>query len=417
MRDRPAKVLALERCDVRGRRREQGLEALEALHIGAEPIGEGERHGGEQPLNLQIAFVGEVPARRLVNRLDRAFVAVALAERRPAGDPVEHPDQAAALLELCLDVLPFRRLLGEARQEPRAAGLGKARRAHELEPGLRGGGFLVGVDQTEHGRGWAGEAQLVGEQIADQPRAFPRRPALRHVADGEMPHVETIRIDRADFGHAVVVDARGPKALSPEFDPVLVDNQFDIAPDCLGRDRVVRIVGNRIVLRRGGRRSEIVEQRDEVVRLVFDDAEVQALEHRDQPFAGVDQLLVRNGFTRRHPERNHHLVRAGVERGVAGTRLPDHRVELLRPVPGDRFIDPALLVARGKPRRDDPADPGRGEVEDLQTGARGQAFGKERSEDLAGTFVGTDQRGHSEHETLRARIDVKSARGIVDPVG
>ena len=55
-------------------------------------------------------------------------------------------------------------------------------------------------------------------------------------------------------------------------------------------------------------------------------------------------------------------------------------------------------------------------MEYLQTGAGRQAFGEERAEDLASPLVSADQRGDPEDEAFRACIDVKPARGIVDPV-
>jgi hypothetical protein len=82
------------------------LKRLRRSMSAAEPVGQRQRHGREQPLDLEIALVGKIPARRLVDRLDRAFVAVAAAEpanrssghRRPARDgglPGARPGRAA----------------------------------------------------------------------------------------------------------------------------------------------------------------------------------------------------------------------------------------------------------------------------------------------------------------------------------
>src|SRR3546814_18274991 len=89
---------------------------------------------------------------RSVDRLDDAFVRVALAERREAGEPVEQLDELLAGLEFGLDVAPFGRLFGELGKKARALGLAEAGRAHELEASARRGGFLVGVDQRSEER-------------------------------------------------------------------------------------------------------------------------------------------------------------------------------------------------------------------------------------------------------------------------
>ena len=73
-------------------------------------------------------------------------------------------------------MLPLGGLFPDPGQEPGAAGPGEAGRSHELEAGLCRCRFLVRIDETEHCGGRAGEAQLVGEKVADQPRAFPRGP-------------------------------------------------------------------------------------------------------------------------------------------------------------------------------------------------------------------------------------------------
>ena len=196
-------------------------------------------------------------------------MAVTKPGRGKGREAIEHPDQTAAFLEFGLDMLPFGRLLSETRQEARAARSRQAGRAHEFEPGLGGGGFLIGVDKAQHGRGGTRKTQLVGEQVANQACAFPRRPARRHVARAKMPHVEGVGIHRADFGHAVALRAGRAEALGLEVHPVLVDDEFDVAPDRLVGNRVVGIVGYGIVLRRGGRRGQIVDQRDQALRLDF----------------------------------------------------------------------------------------------------------------------------------------------------
>ena len=157
---------------------------------------------------------------------------------------------------------PFGRLLGDPRQEPRAAGVSQAGGAHEFEPGFGAGGFLVRVNQAQHGCRRTGEAQLVGEHIADQPRAFVRGPALRHIAHAKMAQIEGIGIDRANLGDAVVDLPGGAEPLGRQQHAVLANHQLDVAADRLRGDRIVRVVSRSIFLRRGGWRGQIVDQRD-----------------------------------------------------------------------------------------------------------------------------------------------------------
>ena len=103
-----------------------------------------------------------------------------------------------------------------------------------------------------------------------------------------MPHIEGVGIDRADFGHAVALRAGRAEALGLEAHTVFVDDEFDVAPDRLVGNRVIVIVGHGIVLRRGGRRRQIVDQRDQAVRLDLGDAEIERLQHGDEAFAGLD---------------------------------------------------------------------------------------------------------------------------------
>ena len=214
-------------------------------------------------------------------------------------------------------MLPFGRLLADPRQEPRAARGRQAGGAHELEPGARCSGFLVGVDQAQHRRSRTGEAQFVGEQITNQSRAFPRRPARRHVAHPEMAHVERVGIDRADFRHPAGPRAGRAEALGPEHHPVGLDHQFDVAADRLARDGVVRVVGDGFVVRRGGRRGEVVDQRDQFFGRHIGDREIERAEHADQPFAQGGEFGVGDARGCRHPDRDEDLVVARVKRRVA----------------------------------------------------------------------------------------------------
>ncbi|EHJ63032.1 hypothetical protein NSU_0107 [Novosphingobium pentaromativorans US6-1] len=372
-----AEILALHGSDIGRCRREHGLEALEALHVRAKPIGQRHRHGREQPLDLQVSLIGKIPARRLVDRLDRAFVAVPAAERGVGRQTIEDPHQTSAFLQLGLHMLPLGRLLADAGQEARTARSGKARRAHELEAGLGRSSFLVGIDEAQHRRGRAGEAQLVGEHVADKPRAFPRRPALGHVARGKMPHVEGIGVDRADLGNAVLDLARRTKPLGDEPHTVFVDDELDIVPDRLGRDRVVRIIGHGIVLRRGGRRGQVVDDRDQLLGLDFGNAQIERFQHGNKAVAGLLEIFVADRLGRRHADRNDDLMVPGVEGRILRARFPDKAVEPPCAVTGNRLVDAALDIARRKPGCDDPADARGCEMQDLETGACRKPFGEE----------------------------------------
>ena len=77
-----------------------------------------------------------------------------------------------------------------------------------------------------------------------------------------MAHIKAIGIDRADLRHAVFTVAGRPKPFGAQQHPVFMDNKFDIAADCLSSDRIKRIIGHHIVLRRRGWRCQVVDQRD-----------------------------------------------------------------------------------------------------------------------------------------------------------
>ena len=106
-----AQIFALHRRDVRRRRRKHGAEALEARHVVDEPVGKAQGEGGDETLQLQKTLVGKIPSGRLVDRLDRALMRVALAKRRDGREAIEQLYELLARLEFGLDVLPLRRLL------------------------------------------------------------------------------------------------------------------------------------------------------------------------------------------------------------------------------------------------------------------------------------------------------------------
>src|SRR3546814_13539961 len=83
-----------------------------------------------------MASVLKLPARGLIDRLEVAFIAVALAVWRNAHDPVKNAHEFLTLPELVLDIFPLARLIADLRSEFRALRIRKACRAHELEASL-----------------------------------------------------------------------------------------------------------------------------------------------------------------------------------------------------------------------------------------------------------------------------------------
>lgn len=232
-----------------------------------------------------------------------------------------------------------------------------------------------------------------------------------------MPDIEGIGIDGPDLGYAVVDLASGAEPLGHEPHAVFSHHQFDVVADRLGCDRIVRIIRHSIVLRRGGGRSQIVNDSDERFRPDFDHAEIERLEHRHQAIAGLLEILVADRLGRRHPDRDDDLVMPRMEGRVWRSGLPDERIEPPRPVPGNRLVHPALNVPWGEPRGDDPADARACKVEHLQAGTRWQAFREELTEDFPGALVGSDQRRNRKDKSLRACVEVQAGCRIVDPVG
>src|SRR3546814_12131864 len=99
-----------------------------------------------------MASVLKLPARGLIDRLEVAFIAVALAVWRNAHDPVKNAHEFLTLPELVLDIFPLARLIADLRSEFRALRIRKACRAHELEASLGSGRLLIPVIDREQGR-------------------------------------------------------------------------------------------------------------------------------------------------------------------------------------------------------------------------------------------------------------------------
>src|SRR3546814_6178047 len=128
------------------------LEALQALEVPSQTIGHRQRHHSQQARHLQIALVLKLPTRCLIDRLEVAFIAVALAVWRNAHHAVKNAHEFLTLPELVLDIFPLARLIADLRSEFGALSIGEARRAHELEGRLGSGRMHVRVVYREQGR-------------------------------------------------------------------------------------------------------------------------------------------------------------------------------------------------------------------------------------------------------------------------
>src|SRR3546814_1936737 len=120
MGDRPAIIFALQRRNIGNRRGQHRAEAFQPLKVLREAVGHRERHDRDQPRHLQIAFVLKLPTRRLVDRLEIAFVPIALTVRRDAHHAVEDAHELLSLPELVLDIFPLARLVADLRSKLRA---------------------------------------------------------------------------------------------------------------------------------------------------------------------------------------------------------------------------------------------------------------------------------------------------------
>src|SRR3546814_20644007 len=81
-----------------------------------------------------------------------------------------------------------------------------------------------------------------------------------------MPHVEMVGIAFADFGIALLVAAGLAKALGPEDQAIVADLELDVAADRLDIERIVVIPRMDVGLVSGGRRGELVDQRQQSAR-------------------------------------------------------------------------------------------------------------------------------------------------------
>ena len=232
-----------------------------------------------------------------------------------------------------------------------------------------------------------------------------------------MAHVEAVGIAGAHLGNTVAAASGLAEPLGPEDQPVVLDLKFYIAADRLDVERVLAVPVRKIELARGGRRGQLVDQREKSGRFEPVGGKTQRIEHPCHPVAAFGQLGVGDAPGHGNAERQHEADMARVERRMRRARMPDEVVEAVGPRLGDGFVDPALLVARTEPGSDDRSDPGGSEVQDLQAGALRQALGEELPEDFAGAFVRPDQRGHFEHEALRMRVAIETRPFIVHAVG
>src|SRR3546814_11237013 len=89
------------------------LEALQALEVPSQTIGHRQRHHSQQARHLQIALVLKLPTRCLIDRLEVAFIAVALAVWRNAHHAVQNAQEFLPLPQLVLDIFPLARPLAD----------------------------------------------------------------------------------------------------------------------------------------------------------------------------------------------------------------------------------------------------------------------------------------------------------------
>jgi len=260
-------ILALDRREAGRRRRQDRAEALHVPEVERKTVGHRHRHRREQALDLQVAIVEQIPSRSAVHRLQDALVGIALALGREGRHRIERLDQLATLPKLILDELPLARLVLQLGQHARRLGIGKAGGAHELAGGPQALAFGVGEIETQVRRDRAGHAQLVREHVADQLCHVPRRPALREVAHRERAHVEHVGIDLADLRCLVDHLACRAEPLGAQQDTVRLDLHLQIVPHRLVGDRIERVVDDVVVTRRRCRRRDVVDPRDQRLRV------------------------------------------------------------------------------------------------------------------------------------------------------
>ena len=406
-------VLALERGEVGGCRREHGAHPLHALEVAAQARRDRHRQTGQEADHLHVLLVVEIPPARLVHRFEDAFVGLSPALGAERGHPVERAHQFVSLAQFFLNVLPLDALFLELWQEPRRLGIGQARGPHELVGRLVLRGGRIGIDQAKRGRDRARQAQLVGEQIADQTRTVPRRPARRQIADRVRPHLEIVGIHIADLGNAVLVDTGGAQPLGSKLEPVGEVTHFHVPPDRLVGDRVEGIVGHRIVARCGRRRGDVVDQRQQINRIDHARWHIDRAQRRLDRLGQRHQLVVADTEAIWNSDRDDEPEMPQMKRRVLRQRIPYPRSQIIGPVLRHALIDACRVVARHEPFGEFGADPRRGEVDDLDDRAGRHPLPQRLRDDIGRALVCADHRRQLEGDFARAGI-VKDPRFAVE---
>jgi len=93
-----------------------------------------------------------------------------------------------------------------------------------------------------------------------------------------MADVEGVGIDLADLGDAIVVLTGRPEPLGPQDKAILMNMDLDVATDRLLGDRIELVILGRLILTRRGRRSDVIDQRNQ--RYGIEDDGVRSSERR-----------------------------------------------------------------------------------------------------------------------------------------
>ena len=302
-------------------------------------------------------------------------------------------------------------------KEARGLGVGEARGAHELEAGLVARGLGIGKVEAQVRGDRARHSQLVGEHVANQPRAVPGRPALRKIADRERAHVEYVGIDLADLGCAVDLLAGRTEPFGPQQDAVRVDLHLDVAAHRLVSDGVERIVADDVVARGRGRRGDVVDPPDQRDRIHLARGDPDRAEHRDEAVHHGDDFLGRDTRAFRRRIGNGDAVVAKTEWRIGRKRVPHAVREEVDPMLGHPLVDAARRVAGQIPFGEPLADPRAHPVVELQASGHRDALGQELCQDLAGTLIRPDERRDLDHESARGGVVEDARLRVVAAIG
>ena len=392
VRYRTASIFALQRSNVGNRCRQHRSKAFQTLEIPRETVRHGERHDGKQSRHLQIALVLKLPTRCLIDRLEVAFIAVAIAVWRNAHNAVEHTHQLLPLPKLVLNIFPLARLIADLRSEFGALRISEARRAHELEGRLGRGRLLVRVIDREQGRDRAGHTQLVDIGVANKANGVPRRPTGREISDRIAAKVETVGDDLADFRRAILKRTESAKPFGAHQNPVRIGDDLHIAAHGLIGNRIEAVIIHHVLARNGRRRGQIINELQKPDRIEDLGLDIDRTQHRRHGFAQRNQLFVADFRAFRHPERDEDAMRPKVKGRVARETRPNALLEIVGSMLCDALVDALRHLTRHEPLYHAIGDPGAHPLEDLDRRLVGNTFRQELRDNFAGLIVGADQR-------------------------